>query len=132
MESLHLSTRIERPADEVYAYAGDPAQLPAWAAGLGGSIELVDGRWVAASSPMGRVEVTFAPRNPYGVLDHEVRLPGGETVYNPLRVIPDGPDACEVVFTVRQRAGESEADFRRDAAAVEKDLATLKRLLERG
>ncbi|MET9596065.1 SRPBCC family protein [Streptomyces sp. NPDC006516] len=129
-ESRHISIHIERPAEEVYAYASDPSHLPEWAAGLGKSIEETDGRWIA-DSPMGRVVVDFAPRNDLGVLDHHVTLPSGETVYNPLRVIADG-DGCEVVFTLRRRPDMSADDFRRDEAAVAADLVTLKRLAEQG
>jgi hypothetical protein len=53
---------------------------------------------------MGRVGFAFAPRNEFGVLDHEVTLPSGEVFYNPMRVVPDG-EACEVVFTLRQQQG---------------------------
>ncbi|MGH3505202.1 MAG: hypothetical protein ACRDQA_30565, partial [Nocardioidaceae bacterium] len=42
---------------------------------------------------------SFAEPNDFGALDHVVTLPSGESVYNPLRVIPEG-DGCEVVFTV--------------------------------
>jgi hypothetical protein len=126
--SRHLSTHIDRPAQDVYAYASNPANVPEWAAGLGGSIEQVDGDWVA-ESPMGRVVVTFAESNEYGVLDHDVTLPSGETVYNPMRVIPDGDDS-EVVFTIRRRPGMTDDDFDRDASAVQADLLTLKNLLE--
>jgi hypothetical protein len=74
--SKHLSERIDRPADAVYDYASDPANLPEWAPGLGSSVEQVDGRWFVETS-MGRVGVAFAPRNEYGVLDHDVTcLPG--------------------------------------------------------
>ncbi len=45
---------------------------------------------------MGRVALAFVPRNDFGVLDHDVTLPSGETVYNPMRVIADGT-GCEVV-----------------------------------
>ncbi|MFE9726973.1 SRPBCC family protein [Streptomyces sp. NPDC005794] len=127
-ESRHLGIRIDRPAGEVYAYTSDPSHLPEWAAGLGRSIEEIDGRWIA-DSPMGRVVVAFAPRNDFGVLDHDVTLPSGETVHNPVRVIADGP-GCEVVFTLRRRQGVSTEEFERDAAAVSADLATLKRLAE--
>jgi hypothetical protein len=58
-----------------------------------------------------------------------VTFPSGETFYNPMRVISDG-EASEVVFTLRKRAGMSDADFERDADAVLADLGTLKRLLE--
>ncbi len=127
-ESRHIGVPIDRPSDEVYAYASNPAHLPQWAAGLSGSIELVDGRWVA-ESPMGRVVVSFAAANDHGILDHDVRLPSGETVYNPMRVIADGP-GCEVVFTVRRRPEMTAAEFAADAAAVTADLTRLKRVLE--
>lgn len=45
-----------------------------------------------------------------------------------MRVIPDG-DRCEVIFTVRRR-GQSDADFDRDADAVQADLHRIKHLLE--
>jgi hypothetical protein len=127
-ESMHLSTYVDRPADEVYAYAADPSHLPEWAAGLSGSIEQRDGRWVAAS-PMGEVEVRFVPSNAYGVLDHDVVLPDGTTVTNPMRVLADGAGA-EVVFTLRRREGVGDAELDADAAAVRADLARLKELLE--
>lgn len=129
--SRHMSTHIDRPAREVYAYASNPVNLPDWAHGLGRSVENVDGRWIAESSPLGRVEVAFAPENDFGVLDHDVTLPTGETVHNPVRVLVDG-DGSEVVFTLRRRPGMSDDDFRRDMDAVSTDLATLKRVLEAG
>jgi len=128
--SRHISTAIDRSAADVYAYASDPANLPAWAAGVGRSIEKVGGQWVA-DSPMGPVVIAFAERNELGVLDHDVTLSSGETVYNPMRVIADG-SGCEVVFTLRRRPGVSDQDFERDAEAVARDLATLKRRLASG
>jgi hypothetical protein len=126
--SRHLSTHIDRPAQDVYDYASNPANAPEWAAGLAGSIEQIDGEWVA-DSPMGRIVVKFAESNAYGVVDHDVTLPSGETVHNPMRVLPDG-DGCEVVFTIRQRPDMTDDDFARDANAVQADLGTLKSLLE--
>jgi hypothetical protein len=81
---------------------------------------------------MGQVTVEFSPPNEFGVLDHIVTLPSGEAVYNPLRVIPGGVGEarCEVLFTVRRRAGMTDADLDADAAAVAADLETLRRLLE--
>ncbi|TDC63254.1 SRPBCC family protein [Streptomyces hainanensis] len=129
-DTRHLATRVERPARDVYAFASNPANLPAWAAGLAEGIAETDGRWIAESSLLGRVEVVFAPANEFGVLDHDVTLPTGETVPNPVRVIPDGPAACDVVFTLRRRAHMTDAEFRRDAATVTDDLGRLKHLLE--
>ncbi|MET7740802.1 SRPBCC family protein [Streptomyces sp. NPDC005385] len=127
--SRHLSIHIDRTADEVYAYASDPVNLPAWALGLGGSIKRIDGQWVAESSPMGRVVVTFVPRNELGVIDHHVTLPSGQTVYNPVRVISDGKGS-EVVFTLRRQPQMSDAEFERDADMVTGDLNRLRELME--
>lgn len=129
MESRHLSVRIDRTATDVYAFASNPANLPSWAHGLGDTIEQRGGQWVAESSPLGRVVVSFAPRNDLGVLDHDVTLPSGQTVHNPVRVIADRM-ASEVVFTLRRQPEASDADFERDAATVVADLARLKELLE--
>lgn len=129
-ESLHLSTYVDRPADEVYRYVADPGHLPSWAAGLGGSIEEREGRWFA-DSPMGEVEVRFVPDNPYGVLDHDVTLPDDTVVTNPLRVLADG-EGSEVVFTLRRRPEMSDTELEADANAVRADLERLKRLLETG
>jgi hypothetical protein len=130
--SRHVSVWIAAAAKAVYQFAADPQTWSRWAAGLAerGLRQTVDG-WVA-DSPMGRVVVEFAPPNEFGVLDHVVRMPSGEVVYNPLRVIPGGPGVpgCEVLFTVRRRPGMTDEDFDADAAAVAADLATLRGLLE--
>ncbi|WP_091577248.1 SRPBCC family protein [Micromonospora sediminicola] len=127
-QSRHLSVHIDRPVAEVYAFASDPANLPRWAPGLGGSVTREGGHWYVETAE-GRAALTFAPANDYGVLDHEVRTPSGETVYVPLRAIADG-DGTEVVFSLRRGPGMSDADFARDTALVEADLARLKAVLE--
>jgi hypothetical protein len=81
---------------------------------------------------LSEADVQFAARNEFGVLDHVVRLPSGEAVYNPMRVIPVGPGVprCEVVFTLRRRSEMTNEEFEADAAAVATDLETLRRLIE--
>lgn len=128
MESRHISTVIERTPEAVYEFIARPENLPRWAAGLAQSDITRDGDALVADSPMGRVRVTFAPRNDLGVADHEVTLPSGETVYNALRVIPH-PDGSEVLFTLR-RLRMTDDEFDRDAALVLADLTRLKTLLE--
>ncbi|MEU3454782.1 SRPBCC family protein [Micromonospora sp. NPDC006766] len=127
-ESRHLSVYIDRPVGEVYAFVADPANLPRWAPGLGSSVVQMDDNWFV-ETPEGRVRVTFAPKNEYGVLDHEVLTPSGATVYVPLRAIASGT-GCEVVFTLRRSPGMTDAEFDRDAALVNGDLALLKTVLE--
>lgn len=124
----HISIAINRPVGEVYEFAGNPENLPKWAAGLSSSIGMVDDTWVAETST-GPVRVKFAERNEFGVLDHFVVTASGESIYNPLRVLGNG-DGAEVVFTLYRREGMDESSFEADAAAVDQDLHTLKRLLE--
>jgi hypothetical protein len=127
-ESRHVSVHVDRPTDEVYAYASDPSHLPDWAPGLCTSIARVGDHWVAESS-MGSIIVRYAEPNLFGVIDHDVVLESGETVNNPVRVLPHD-DGAEVVFTLRRQQGMSDADFDRDVAAVFADLLALKKLLE--
>lgn len=127
-KSLHISVSISRPAEEVYGFASNPENLPKWATGLSGSIKSVNGDWIAESQ-MGKVKVRFAEKNKFGVLDHDVTLPSGETFYNPMRVFPNG-GGSEVVFTLYQRHGMSDSMLAEDARAVKKDLQKLKALLE--
>lgn len=74
--------------------------------------------------------VTFAERNPFGVMDHDVTLASGLTIHNPMRVVPNGTGS-EMVFTLIRQPGMSDEQFAEDAAAITSDLKTLKQLLER-
>ena len=125
----HISVSTNRSADQVYEFVSDPENLPKWAAGLSGSIKKVNDDWIT-ESPMGRVKVKFAEKNKFGVLDHDVTLPSGVKVYNPMRVLPNN-DGSELVFTLYRRPDESDQQFAEDAKAVERDLAKLKTLLEK-
>lgn len=110
--SVHVSQHIRCPADRAYSFIRDPANLPAWAAGVSDDMTL-----------------EFVARNDLGVLDHTVVLPDGTAFYNPMRVLPDG-DECEVVFTLRPLLGVTDEDVEADVTAIRRDLLTLKQLLE--
>jgi len=124
----HVTQRIQRPAEQVAAYVRHYPNLPAWAAGLAAGVSEEGGRWFT-ESPMGRVEVRFAEDNPWGICDHDVTLPDGTVVTNPVRVIADG-DACDVVFTVRPAPGVTVEAFDADLAFISADLAALRDRLE--
>lgn len=128
--SRHVSVIIDRPAREVYDYASDPRNLPHWAAGLGGGeVRREVDQW-SMNSPLGRVLISFVPENPFGVLDHTVTLPSGESTLNPMRVIPLDERRSDVIFTLH-RGTMSEAEFEEDAGAVAEDLEELKQALEK-
>ncbi|MCK9900391.1 polyketide cyclase [Parafrankia colletiae] len=126
--ALHLSQPIERAPEAVAAFAGNPENLPLWAAGLSSGIRCEEGRWVT-DSPMGKAEVSFSGPVEHGVLDHDVTLPDGTVTHNPLRVLRNG-EGSEVVFTLFQLPGVADDAFDRDVAHVRADLARLRNLLE--
>ncbi len=129
LAARHLSIAIQRDWGEVYAFVSDPQNLPRWAAGLGVPVRQVGGAWFAGTG-RGDVRLRFAARNELGVLDHAVTLASGVEVQVPMRVIANGA-GCEVIFTLFRQPGMSKAQCAEDADAVERDLRTLKRVLER-
>ena len=104
---------IERPAAEVYEFVVEPKNLAAWASGITAG-----------------AKVRFVERNRHGVLDHYVSIAGGEEVYVPMRVFPNG-EGAEVLLTIFRRPGMSEEKFGEDAQWVRRDLEALKALLEK-
>jgi hypothetical protein len=127
-EVRHVTVSIQRSPHDVYAFVSNGENIPRWAAGLGSGVRPADGEWIA-EGPLGRVRVRFTPPNDLGVADHDVILPTGATVHNPIRILPNGTGSS-VVFTLMRLSGVSEQKFDDDAKAVKRDLDTLKGLLE--
>lgn len=125
--AVHVSLAIDADPRAVSAFAGDPANLPRWAAGLSAGIRHEDGRWVA-DSPMGVVEVRFTDAVALGILDHDVVFPDGTIVHNPLRVLRNG-DGSEVVFTLYRLPGVTDEAFEADATLIQSDLERLRSIL---
>lgn len=126
----HLSISIARRPSEVYEFASDPRNLPLWASGLARSQVKREGDEWIVEAPFGRARVRFADQNVFGVMDHDVELESGVTIHNPMRVMPNG-EGSEFVFTLIRQPEMSDEQFAKDKATVEKDLKTLKALLER-
>ena len=126
-----LSVSIAVPAADAYAFIADPRRLPEWATGLGSTpTSLPDGAW-RVETPAGPMRVVFAPANGFGVVDHVVTpLEGGDPAADvPLRVVANGTGS-EVMLTVFQQPGMSDAQYAADTALVQADLERLKNALE--
>ena len=124
---IHIS--IERDWRDVARFVLEHENMSRWASGLAAGLEQRGDHWIADGGPIGQVKVRFVPANDLGVADHEVTLPDGTTVQNALRVVPNG-DGAEVMFTLLRQPSMSDSDFESDAAHVQKDLETLKSILE--
>lgn len=127
----NLGITIHRPFAEAYAFAHRPENFAKWAAGLATALRQSPHGWVA-DTPEGEAIVTFSPANDYGVIDHRVVLPGKPEIHIPLRLVPNGDSATEVVFTLFRQPGLDDAEWNRDVDAVSQDLITLKAILEGG
>ena len=128
MRSRTITVGIACGAGWAYDYLRDPRNLPAWAPGLCTSIERVGDEWIAATA-QGPVAVRFVERNPFGVLDHHVRVSPGVEFLNPMRVVPNG-DGCELMFTLFQAPDVTDEQFEADAALVTADLHRARTILE--
>jgi len=125
----HISVSINRPPNDVYAFVANGENLQRWATGLGHTIRRVGDEWVA-EGPLGEVKVRMVKPNDLGVVNHDVVLPTGAVIHNPIRVVSNGTGST-VVFTLTRLPGVAEQEFNDDAKTVEKDLTILKALLER-
>lgn len=126
--SRTLSISIARPPADVHAYVADAANLPAWANGFCRSVQRDGAQWIV-ETPDGPVRLRFVTWNQWGVLDHFVTLASGAEIVNPMRVVAND-EGSEVLFTLFQRPGRSDVQFYEDAVLVQRDLESLKRVLE--
>ncbi|WP_276353895.1 SRPBCC family protein [Cohnella caldifontis] len=130
MQAVTISVSIESPPQDVYEYAANPANSPEWLTSFCVSARPAEDEWILETAAEGTMGLRYVESNPYGVLDHRIRLETGETFVNPMRVIPNGTGS-EVLFTLFRREGVTEAQFKRDAEMVRSDLLSLKRVLEK-
>ncbi|MGH2373928.1 MAG: SRPBCC family protein [bacterium] len=123
-----LSVSIACPPGRVYGFVSNPENLPKWGTAFCRSVRKSKGEWIV-ETPDGPVRITFVAKNTFGVLDHSVTLAPGLEIVNPMRVVRNG-SGSEVVFTLFQLPTMSEEKFAEDAGLVERDLRTLKSVLE--
>lgn len=130
MNSRTITCSINRPPATVYEFASNPENLPQWVKSFCLSVKKSGDDWLM-ETPSGWVGIQFVPTNDFGVLDHVVTLPDGQSILNPMRVVANG-EGSEVMFTLFQLSGMPDEQFAKDAGMVEADLRSLKAVLEGG
>jgi hypothetical protein len=126
--SRTLTVSIDSPPGRVYEFVSNPENLPQWAGGLCPSVGKSNDDWIA-ETPQGPMKIRFAEKNDFGVLDHYVTVAPGVEVYVPIRVLPNG-SGSEVIFTLFRSPDMSDEKYAEDIGLVERDLRTLKKILE--
>ena len=126
--SRTLRVSINCPAGEVYRFVSNPENLPKWATAFCTSVRKSNADWIV-DTPEGAMKVRFADANDFGIVDHYVYPAPGVEVYVPMRVLPNG-SGSEVLFTLFRLPDMSDAKHAADVRSVERDLRTLKKILE--
>ena len=123
----NINVSINKPAKDVYQFVSNPENFPKWVQFVKSIARLGDS-WTAQTD-LGTIKMKFAPQNEFGIIDHHVTLANGDTIYNPMRVIPNNK-GCEFIFTLFWLPDRSETEFNEDAKAVTNDLNKLKEIME--
>jgi hypothetical protein len=132
LKSTSLTVSINRDPRTVYEFVSNLENLPKWASKAFQSIKQDKGEWIA-ETPQGSAKVDLAQRNDFGVLDHYVSLSTlGVEVYVPMRVVKNGINGSEVIFTLFYESHMSEEKFAQDVKMIEQDLKNLKNIMEEG
>jgi hypothetical protein len=126
-EARTVSISIRKAPEEAYEFLSDPVRYPEWSEFIT-DIQQEAGEWLA-TTPNGRVRMTFTPRNSFFILDHFVTVSPEVTVYVPMRVVKNS-EGSEVLFTVFRMPGMSDEQYETDLGMVIQDLANLKQVLE--
>jgi len=123
-----LTVTIDCHPDQLYGFVSNPENLLQWATAFAKSVRKSNSDWFVETA-QGPVTVRFTPRNTLGVLDHYVTPAPGDEIYVPMRVLANG-SGSEVLFTLFRLPDMSDEAFTADAGMVERDLGTLKDLME--
>lgn len=123
---VHTSILVS-PQDLV-TFLRDMESWKSWAPWVQSVARLSANSW-RVESDTGAMTFRFVEPNSLGVLDHDVTLESGATVFNAMRVVPNG-DGSELVMIVFQRPQMSAEEFENDIQAVKADLERLKAAAE--
>lgn len=130
---MHTETRsitIARNTKSVFAYVSRPENLPVWATPFAETVRAEDDYWIATTAS-GEFSFTLRADEASGVVDFLGLIAADAYVLRaPTRVVPNGPEQSEYLFTLFQVPRESDAAFASRVAVVGGELETLKKVLE--
>ena len=129
LESRTLTISIDCDSKKICKFASNLANLPKWAVTFAKSAKKSKGSWIVETE-QGPFKIRMAKKNTFGILDHYVKPQGAPEFLVPMRVVANA-QGSEVIFTLFQLPGMTEENFKRDIGLVEKDLNSLKFIMEK-
>ena len=126
--SITKTISIDAPVRKVFDFLANLENWQDWAIATIEKIQLYDGEWWEAATPVGSALLRLRPNATFGTLDHDFDADDASWTV-PARVVPNGTGS-EVMITLMQPRGTSLADFEEQLALVGGELEHLKRLME--
>src|SRR5215510_2773505 len=120
---------IQSPADAVFAFVADPANLTRWAIGFAKDVTADVDVWLVTTGDGEQVSLRPVTDEALGVVDFHMVMPGGIESVAWSRVVPRG-EGSEFLFTQVQVSGMPDELFDGFVDTVEHELTTLKALME--
>ena len=125
-----FSISVRQDWQTVYTLIWPPEMFGRWAAGLAHSEMRPHGDGWLADGSDGPITIRFTPHNDFGVMDHFVDTGDGREIHVPLRVVQNG-DGTEVMLTLYRQPSMSDERYAADIKLINRDLRSLKALIER-
>lgn len=127
--SITRTIRIDRDVATVFAFLANPANWPRWAVvNVQSTRPTADPAWWAMQTPHGEARLRIRAEANSGILDHDFVDPQASWTV-PARVVPNG-DGTEFMMTFFQPPSFDDAFFDEQIKLVDRELATLKEVLE--
>lgn len=124
--TMRANTRavtIPASVEEVFAFLGDPGNLPRWAVGFARGIRRDGDEWIVETAA-GAFPVRYGIDTERGTIDIHTSVAPGVVASAFSRVLANGSGA-EYVFTHFQEPGMPDEVFAGQRAALEEELALL-------
>jgi len=125
-EAVHVS--ILAPPQRVFDFLADVNNWKTWAPWVRAVVDKSGRDWTVETDG-GRMHLRFVEANSLGVLDHTVTLASGVSIYNAMRVVPNGTGS-DLMMLVVQTPPATKEQFEQDVQAVHDDFGRIKKVVE--
>jgi hypothetical protein len=122
MKSRTVTTMLDAPKREVFAYLADVRNLPDWATEFARELKVVDGKHKVVNG-LGEFFVEIQADEETGVIDMLTGPTEEELAVFPTRVVAMGHDRSAFIFTMFQQPGQPEDLFDGQYDALRRELA---------
>jgi hypothetical protein len=122
VRSRTVTTVLDAPKSEVFAYLADVHNLPDWATEFARELKVVDGKHKVVNG-LGEFFFEIQANEETGVIDMFAGPTEDELAVFPTRVVPMGDRRSAFIFTMFQQPGQPDDLFNGQYEALVRELA---------